>query len=51
MHVKSQFDYVIQETVHDAPVLDIQFDVHHNRIASVGGGFPQILRLQEDSEQ
>jgi hypothetical protein len=31
--------------VHDGPVLDLKYDAHFGRLASVGNGFPQVSEL------
>ena len=35
--VQSQYTYLIQEDLHDGPVLDLKFDPHFGQLASVGG--------------
>ena len=47
--VQSQYTYLIQEDLHDGPVLDLKFDPHFGQLASVGGHpghlYPQVSQI------
>jgi hypothetical protein len=43
--VKHNYQYFMQELVHKGPVIDLKFDPHFGRVASVGNGFPQVSQL------
>ena len=47
--VQSQYVYFVQEDIHDGPVLDLKFDPHFGRLASVGGhaghSYPQVSQI------
>ena len=42
--------YLIQDNVHEGPVLDLKFDPHFGRLASVSGhigqSYPQVVEIK-----
>ena len=46
------YQYFMQELVHNGPVIDLKFDPHFGRLASVGNEFAQVSQLltTDDSE-
>jgi len=52
-YFQSNYQYFVQELVHDGPIMDIKFDPKFGRLASVGNGFAQVSEMltTDGSEQ
>ena len=48
--IQSQYVYLIQDVVHEGPVLDLKFDLHFSQLASVSGhtgqSHPQVVEIK-----
>jgi hypothetical protein len=45
-NIKSNYQYLEQELVHNSPILDLKFNAQFGRLASVGSVFPQVSQLR-----
>ena len=45
-----EYMYFMQEAAHQGPVIDLKYDSHFHRIASVGGGSAQVWNFNTDSK-